>query len=452
MVLRLFERLFRKGTLLLQIEAMKLKISKNLLLTLLVFVFACGGSDDEGGPGTEPTIRATNVTVTDLDNNADGSDFKVSFNVSINEDAITGYRAYVVKAAANSFNLALAETLPASSYVNIAKTGQNISTNLSATLLDVAGNAIVEGEAYLVYILSLANGTNATVNQVSGQSNQITLANTDILEILAELPIGTGGVEVDSDGNIYCSDFGRSLSSPPGTLVYKVTPDGSSSIFASGLVGASGNTFGPDGNFYQSNIGGGSVSSITAAGQVSTFVTGMSSPVGIVFDPVGNLYVANCGDNTIKKVDTNGEVTTFSSGTLFNCPNGITIDNDGNFYVANFSNSNVIKIDSQGTPSIFASFAGNNNGHITFFEDNLYVVARAANRIFRLDLEGNSTVIAGSGARGHTEGPALEAGLSLPNDLMFSADGQFLYINDAKPLSTSDFQPTYLKRLRFKRE
>lgn len=435
---------------------MKLRLFKNLLLVLFLVSAAACKSDDGEGPGTEPNVRATNVIVSDLDNNANGTDMSISFNISINEDAITGYRAYVVKASSNSFNLATAESLSASSYMNIAKTGQHISTKLSASLLDVEGNAIVEGEQYVVYVMSLANGTDATINQISGQSNQITLENASILEILVELPIGTGGVEVDSDGNIYCSDFGMSLSSPPGTVVYKVTPSGDASIFASGLVGASGNTFGPDGNFYQSNIAGGTVSSITSAGQVSTFVTGMSSPVGIVFDQAGNLYVANCGDNTIKKVDANGVVTTFSSGTLFACPNGITIDNDGNLYVANFSNSNVIKIDLQGTPSVFATFSGNNNGHITFFDDNLYVVARAANQIFRLDLEGNSELIAGNGTRGHAEGSALEANFSLPNDLMFSADGKFLYINDSKPLTgtpaASDIQPTYLKRLRLKRQ
>lgn len=426
------------------------------LLTFSLSISACGGSDDGGGDPTDPNIRATNVAIIDLDNNGNASDFRVSFSISSNENALSSYRIVLVNANnAALVSPSLIESLTSNSYVTVAKTGQDITTFLSAGLLDIEGSPISEGNSYLAYVVAVADGTNALENQLSSRSNETPLANTDILEIITELPIGTGGVEVDSDGNIYCSDFGRSLNSPPGTLVYKVTPNGESSIFASGLAGASGNTFGPDGNFYQSNIAGGTVSIITSSGQVSTFVSGMSSPVGIVFDVGGNLYVANCGDNTIKKVDSNGQVTTFASGTLFNCPNGITIDDNGNLYVANFSNSNVVKIDPQGNSSVFSTFNGGNNGHITFFENNLYVVARAANQIFRVDLQGNQELIAGSGTRGHVEGSALEAGLSLPNDLMFTADGQFLYINDSKPVSgtpaNSDIQPTYLKRIRFKR-
>ncbi len=435
-------------------------MKKNILqylsfILLLATTSACGG-DGEGENPQEPNIKAINVTITDLNNNGNASDLRIGFTASSNESFLTAYRVVIVKSAsAGMISLEKVESLSASSYQDIPKSGQNISTFLNAGLLDVEGNAIQEGESYLAYVVALADGTNAKENQLSNQSNQTLLSNTDVLEIVTELPIGTGGVEVDANGNVYCSDFGKSLNSPPGTLVYKVTPHGASSIFASGLRGASGNTFGPDGNFYQSNIGGGSVSVISATGQVSNFVSGMSSPVGLVFDPQGNLYVANCGDNTVKKVDTNGQVTTFASGTLFKCPNGITIDNSGNLYVANFSDSNVIKIDPQGNASVFATFSGGNNGHISFFEDNLYVVARAANQIFRVDLEGNKTLIAGSGTRGHKEGAALQAELSLPNDLMFSHDGKFLYINDSKPITgtpaNSDIQPTYLKRMRFKR-
>ena len=436
---------------------MKLKLSLALLLFSAITFFSCGEGDDEGGM-IEPTIAVTNVSVVDLGNVANASDLRISFNVSINENAVSGYQAYVVKASdVGSFGLSVAESLSANRYVSISKTGQNITTFLRAELLDAAGNPITEGESYVVYILALADGTNTTANQLANPSNPIILANSYYLEIMVEMPIGTGGVEVDGDGNIYCSDFGSALlGGTPGRFVYKVTPNSETSIFASGLNGASGNTFGPDGSFYQSNIAGGSVSVITTTGQVSNFVSGMSGPVGIVFDKHGNLYVANCGDNTVKKVDTDGQVTTFASGTIFNCPNGITIDNEGNLYVANFSSSNVVKIDPQGSTSVFASFSGNNNGHITFFEGNLYVVARAANQIYKVDLEGNSQLIAGSGTRGHTEGDALDANLSLPNDLMFSPDGQYLYINDTKPLTgtpaSSSLQPTFLKRMGFKRD
>ncbi|MBO3699885.1 SMP-30/gluconolactonase/LRE family protein [Roseivirga sp. E12] len=429
------------------------------LIVILISSFSCGsdeGGDDGGTP--EPSIAVASLVITDLNNNANASDFRVSFDVSVNEGFVQEYRAIITKQSAiSNLSLASIEALPASSYFRISKTGGNISTNLNAGLLDVEGNEIVEGETYSVFVLAIGDGTNVTANKLSNQSNPVTLENADVLEIMAELPIGTGGLEVDSEGNIYCADFGQSLGSPPGTLVYKITPEGEASVFANGLVGASGNTFNADGSLlYQSNIQGGSVSTINSSGQVSPFVSGMSSPVGVVFDNAGNLYVANCGDNTVKKVTPGGEVSVFASGNLFACPNGITIDNDGNLYVANFSSANVVKIDPQGTSSVLVGFPGGNNGHLTFYQDNLYVVARASNQVYKVDLDGNSELIVGSGNRGHQEGNALQGGLSLPNDLEFSPDGQFLYINDSKPLTgtpaNSDIKPTYLKRVRFKRQ
>lgn len=431
----------------------------HLLIILIVLICACSsdGSDDGGG-SPEPNIAISDLTVADLNNNADASDLRVSFSISNNESFVNAYRVIVaqIDAIAN-LSLASIEALPSDSFYSIAPTGNDVITNLPSNLLDVEGNPITEGETYRVFVLVIADGSTVTANKLSNQSGQITLENADVLEIITELPIGTGGLEVDSEGNIYCADFGQSLSSPPGTLVYKITPGGEASIFATGLVGASGNTFNTEGSLlYQSNIQGGRVSTINSSGQVSTFVSGMSSPVGVVFDSEGNLYVANCGDNTVKKVTPEGEVSTLASGNLFACPNGITIDNDGNLYVANFSNASVVKIDTEGNPSVLATFTGNNNGHITFYEGNLYVVARAANQVYRLDLEGNAELIVGSGTRGHQEGNALQGELSLPNDLEFSPDGKFLYINDSKPLTgtpaNSDIKPTYLKRVRFKRQ
>ena len=215
-------------------------------------------------------------------------------------------------------------------------------------------------------------------------TKRITLAQTDISEILAEMPIGTGGITVDADGNIYCADFGASLTSSPGTVLYKVTPEGETSVFATGFNGASGNTIGPDGNIYQSNIVSGEISKVTMDGTVTTYATGLTSPVGLVFDSSGNLYATDCGDGTIKKIAPDGTVTVFSSGSSLACPNGITIDENDNLYVANFGFSTVLKITPDGTPSVLANLPGNSNAHLTYRNGALYVTARVANLIYKI--------------------------------------------------------------------
>ena len=202
------------------------------------------------------------------------------------------------------------------------------------------------------------------------------------------------------------------------------------SIFASRLVGASGNDFDDEGNLYQSNIQGGTVSKITPEGNVSTFATGFSAPVGIAYDGNSNFYVCNCGNNTISKVDSEGNVSLFSSGNLFNCPNGIDIDKNGNLYVANFSNSTIVKITPDGTPSTFATMPTNNNGHLLINENFIYVVARGIHSIYRITFQGNVRLFAGSSSRGAANGSLNQATFSLPNDIAFSPDGRKMYVND----------------------
>ncbi len=421
-------------------------------LVILVIFSACG-SDDGGNPGPQPEIdiEVTAVQAIDSENSGDASDIKVSFKIPQDESSVDHYRVFVVKTSATGgFDLATAQTIPARSFVRIDKTGSAISTNLSATALDSDGGAVVESVSYRIFILSV--GITGVEGVLSSASAQLTLAKTDIVEILAELPIGLGGLVVDADGNIYSADFGASLSSPPGTSLYKITPEGSASLFASGFTGASGNTIGPDGNIYQSNIGNGLISKVTMAGQVSGFVSAMKSPVGLVFDPAGNLYVCNCGDNTVKKVTPALEVTTFASGSIFSCPNGIAIDETGNLYVANFGNGRVVKITPDGTASGLATLPGSNNGHLTYFEGRLYVVAIQANQVYEVTLGGATSIVVGSGARGHREGAAQQAELSLPNDLGFSPDGKFLYINDGKPTAGGLFKPSYIKKVRLEKD
>jgi sugar lactone lactonase YvrE len=264
---------------------------------------------------------------------------------------------------------------------------------------------------------------------------------------------GSGGVEVDAQGNIYTADFGATLSrGPAGTRIWRITPDGEESVYAEGFTGASGNTIGPDGWFYQSNVAARSVSRVSPEGVVERFsASGGGSPVGLVFDGHGNLLVANCGSNQITRISPDRVIDTMVASPLLRCPNGITRASDGNFYVANFGNGDVIKITPEGVASRFATFPGNNNGHLVFGNGVLYVVARGHHRLYTLTLDGNSTLLAGSGQRGLADGPALTATLSLPNDVALSPDGKILYWNDVGVTDPTDGQtltPTYVRYLR----
>ncbi len=276
------------------------------------------------------------------------------------------------------------------------------------------------------------------------------------VETLATLDIGSGGLTVGPDGTIYVADFGSRLGGggTGGDRVLKVSPAGEVALFATGLKGASGNEMGLDGNLYQSNIGANLISQITPTGQVRVFASeGFASPVGIASDAAGNLYVVNCGDGSIQRLTPEGISSRFVQSDAMRCPNGITGDESGNFYVANFYNGDVLKVTPDGEVSVLATLPGNNNGHLIYHAGALYVVARGAHQIYRVGLDGEVSLIAGSGEMGGNDGDALQASFIYPNDIGVSPDGRYLYVNDVAVPSTDGrtLAPTRLRRIELQR-
>lgn len=222
-------------------------------------------------------------------------------------------------------------------------------------------------------------------------------------------------------------------------------------MFADGLRGASGNAIGPGGDFFQSSVGGNFITRLKPDGTASTFLReGLTSPVGIAIDEEGTLYVANCGSNSVVEVTSEGEPSRFAFGAPLACPNGIVLDDEHNLYVANFMNGDVVKISWAGEMTVLATLPGKNNGHLVLRDGFLYVVARGAHQIYRVSLAGGVELFAGTGERGHRDGPALEATFSFPNDLAFSPDGKTLYVNEPVPttLPHTELAPTRVRRIR----
>jgi hypothetical protein len=266
----------------------------------------------------------------------------------------------------------------------------------------------------------------------------------------------SGGVSIDDSGIVYVADFGQFLNQANGTKVYKVYDDGNGTTveFATGLFGASGNAFDSQGNLFQSNIAGNRLSKITSDGTVTTFATnGIQGPVGVAVADGDTIYVANCGGNSIAKVLPNGTSSVWVSSTDFQCPNGLTIDDNGNLYTCNFGNGNIVKITPDKQVSVLATLPGGRCGHLTYFEGYLYVAARCAQKIYRVTLNGDTTLIAGSGARGNDDGPALQASFNHPNGVEAVRDGDnvILYINDATSLTgnctTVPLNPVVIRKI-----
>lgn len=404
----------------------------------------CGGGDEIAEPPTI-SIKAKSIQVDDFQNNGNSSDIKVTFTKPADRKLVGSYRIVVLKASSVDLTLEQVNALSSDEYVEIQSNASSIGIELPEALNDVDGDLISEEVMYKVVIWSLGNETD---DELSESSAEFELSQTNLVKTLVQnVNGGSGGMAIDATGNVYMADFGRTLGGPPGNKVFKISAEGSVSIFASGLNGASGNDFDSQGNLYQSNIAGQSISKITPDGAVSTFASGdpIVNTVGISIDENDVLFVADCDGHKLLKVDTDGSISIFATSSLFACPNGLTRDDSGNLYASNFYNGNLLKITPEGVVSVLTTLPGNNNGHVTFFNGFLYVIARTANQIYKVSLSGSSELFAGSGLRGGVDGSAMNARFSLPNDLIFSHDGTKLYINDVIPNSGNDIAPCRIR-------
>ncbi len=266
-------------------------------------------------------------------------------------------------------------------------------------------------------------GTAVLMLAPAGLQAQAAPPSAKVRTLTDTLPGAVGGVTVDRLGLIYVADFRET--------VWKVTPDGKATRFASGLYGASGNAIDSKGNLFQSNFSGNYISKIDRFGNQTVLVdSGLAGPVGITIDQEDNLYVTNCRDNAISKVTKGGQISTFSTGNFFNCPNGITRDGQGNIYVVNYRDERMLKITPDGSVSEFATLPGGGNGHVTFARGDLYATSLRGRRIYRVSLAGEVTLIAGTGAIGEQDGPGSEATFSWPNGIAAGPQGDRLYVND----------------------
>jgi len=180
---------------------------------------------------------------------------------------------------------------------------------------------------------------------------------------------------------------------------------------------------------------------------------------GVALDAMGNLYIADSYHGRIRRVDTRGIITTVAGGgsPADGLGDGgpalnaritawkIAVDRTGNLYLA--SSFRIRKVDPSG---IIRTVAGDGTDGFTtdgrsvvgapiprvenFTVDNLgniYIASWVNHRVFKIDINGILTTVAGTGASGFSGdgGPATAAKLTFPEDVAVDASGN-IYIAD----------------------
>ena len=119
----------------------------------------------------------SNIIASDISNNHNGTDLKVTFDAAANEATISEYRLFVIKYGYT----ANWNALPAAAYEVVAKTGASSYTHVytaASICLGVSGGSlspyvIAEDSVMDVYVLSVADGTIATANQIAGPDSTV---------------------------------------------------------------------------------------------------------------------------------------------------------------------------------------------------------------------------------------------------------------------------------------
>lgn len=233
-----------------------------------------------------------------------------------------------------------------------------------------------------------------------------------------------GGITVDRLGFVYVANFRDA--------VWRISPEGEVESLTRSLYGASGNAVDSRGDLYQASFLGHTISKIARTGEVTLFATeGLEGPVGIAVDPEDDtLYVASCTGNYLSRIAPDGAVERFAESERFACPNGIAFGPDGDLFVTNFNHYDLLRVTPEGEVSVFATVPGGaGNAHLAFVKGFFYVTKIIANRVVKVSPAGEVFPVAGTGQRGHEDGPGPEASFYRPNGIAASPQGDRLYVN-----------------------
>jgi uncharacterized protein (TIGR03437 family) len=238
--------------------------------------------------------------------------------------------------------------------------------------------------------------------------------------VSASLSADTGGIAVDSAGNVYFVD---------GNRVREVTTDG--------LIHTVAGTTGPGG------YNGDNQTAVTAQ---------LNSPWGLAVDAANNLYIADQYNSRVRKVSSGNITTIAGNGSLgaavngpataspLGTPYGLTVDGSGNVYITDIGLFWAIKIGADGN---LTHVAGNGSGLSDFgYSDgpattnyiyypagaavdgsgNLYIAELDGNRVRKVSA-GNLQTVAGRLHFAGDNGPAAAALLNQPQDMALDPKG-----------------------------
>jgi sugar lactone lactonase YvrE len=238
---------------------------------------------------------------------------------------------------------------------------------------------------------------------------------------------GNTGISLDNAGNAYVSHTNNPDSNLPyegsGSGIYRVTPDGQIAVIGENVEGPKDSAMDSQGNLYVCLAAGGVVNKITPADEVIA-IDGIQGCDDIAINSQDQAYVVtrNAYDGVqlfiINQNGSNTEVTLPQPLTAFDT---MTFDDADTLYLTGYevgedhNPGSVYKFTPEGEMSLLSIVPVRSSfSDITYYQGALYVTSTQANQIYRIDMNGRYSVLAGSGLRGSNEGEGLHATFNQP--------------------------------------
>jgi sugar lactone lactonase YvrE len=234
----------------------------------------------------------------------------------------------------------------------------------------------------------------------------------------------------DAAGNLYCTDYG-------GNSVYKRTPDGIVTTFATGFNAPNGMAFDSQYNLFVADNLGNRIYKLSSGGQfLDTFeITG---PAGLIKMPDSDtLLFTDYPGNSLSKLAPDGTVIPLYTGTPINGAFGMTWSPDQRLYLTNFGTSEVyefifgasITVDSVTSLSP-PSQGGSWLGFLEYSNGFIWATAYDVNRIYTINPTSSQVTWVAGSIQGSIDGDADNAQFNTPNGIVASVTGDTLYVSD----------------------
>jgi sugar lactone lactonase YvrE len=195
--------------------------------------------------------------------------------------------------------------------------------------------------------------------------------------ILFSISAHASELAFDAAGNLFWAD---------GPSIFKFTPDGEKSTFATGLKNARNLAFDSKGDLFASDSGQKSIFKFTPDGKKSILATAIKV-FGMVIDRSDNLYVSD--RDSILKFTADGNKSTFTTGiTAFE----MAIDRSGNLYFS--EGVLLLKFTPEGTKSTFASGLSSPWGLAVDGAGNLFVAEQDSHSILKFGPDATKSTFA----------------------------------------------------------